>query len=511
MSIGDSKSANLAAADRADTLSLPETPLTVEACDLAEATRYLPVATAQEQAAFAFRQLRARRRATVLLDFYRRYSCNLTDLHRLTACAVTLGRFAGYSAEFDEMGEEFMPVDANGGARTIAWKAYIDACVSGRPRTVRDELWTAAHMQDMEHVRDIGLEKRFQQALAAHAGDPVWALINQHMEATLGTRLMDRIALDGTVAYETALAHSLSASFLRLCTVSWRLVGRYWWEGVRAVLLPSREPRVLSRRGLATYRRLALESIGYSFTVWNASRVYRRGMRERERGSLAADEGWPLLAQVLGERLGEVDPLIVAFYQNPARFRVKVQVELLTMPAKFWSRMVTYLVGQGLYEGDGHIVDAKFRVFRRSDGSMHFLRELYVGETLRVFDSDFVVRNVNGAPALFEVFVDKHVDIEMNVTPLPGKGLSIRGKNVYFHGVRIPCPGIRVEFQSHVSREADETILLIEGQLKMQPETRWGEFLARRILRRPEVLGRIRYTAWPLATAASASANSRFS
>jgi len=50
---------------------------------------------------------------------------------------------------------------------------------------------------------------------------------------------------------------------------------------------------------------------------------------------------------------------------------------------------------------------------------MHFLRELYMGETLRVFDSDFVVKTVNGLPTLFEVFVDKHIEVEMSVTPLP--------------------------------------------------------------------------------------------
>ena len=475
--------------------------------DLREAGRYLPDGSSEEQAAFAERQLRARSRTTLLLDFYRRYPCHLAELHLLASCAVALGRFRGFSPEFDEMGEEFMLAGEDGSPRTQAWRKYVEACDAGRPWTVRNELWIAAHMEDMERVRRSGLEERFRQQAAAHANDPTWQAINQHVEATLGTRLMDRIALDGTMAYETAFAHSLSATFLSLCTVSWHMVRRYWWEGFRAVLTPSGK----AHAGIVSYRRLALSSARYCFTAWNASRVYRRGMRERDRGRRTSEDGWPLLADVLGARISEVHPLIVRFYQNPANFQVQVKVDLHTLPAKLWSRVITLLIGQGPYEESGSEVDAQFRVFRRRDGSMHFLRELYMGETLRVFDSDFVVRSVNGIPTLFEVFVDKHIEVEMTVTPLPEGGLSIRGKNFYYRGTRLPCPGLRVEFQSHVLKDENSREMLdIEGRLLMQPDSGWGRLLMCRLLRRPEVLGTIRYVARPL-TAAAAPANSALS
>jgi hypothetical protein len=475
--------------------------------DLREARRYLPNGSAEEQAAFAERQLRARSRATLLLDFYRRYPCHLADLHLLASCAVALGRFRGFSPEFDEMGEEFMLIGEDDRPRTSAWQKYVEACQAGRPWQVRDELWIAAHMEDMERVRSSGLEERFRQQAGAHAHDPTWQAINQHVEATLGTRLMDRIAIDGSVAYETAFAHSLSATFFRLCTVSWHMVRRYWWEGFRAIVMPSGK----SHEGTVSYRRLALHAARYSFTAWNASRVYRRGMRERDRGRRTSEDGWPLLADVLGPRISEVRPLIVRFYQNPANFQVRVKVDLHTLPARLWSRVITVLIGQGPYEESGSEVDAQFRVFRRSDGSMHFLRELYMGETLRVFDSDFVVKTVNGLPTLFEVFVDKHIEVEMSVTPLPEGGLSIRGKNFYYRGTRLPCPGLRVEFQSRVVKDDNSRDMLnIEGRLLMQPDTGWGRLLMCRLLRRPEVLGTIRYVARPLA-AAAAPANSSFS
>jgi len=465
--------------------------------DLREARRYLPDSSLEEQVDFAKRQLRARSRTTLLLNFYKRYPCHLADLHLLASCAVTLGRFRGFSQEFDEMGEEFMLAGTDGEPRTTAWRKYLEACAAGRPWQVRDELWIAAHMEDVRRVRESGLEERFRKQALEHSEDPTWRAIYQHVEATLGTRLMDRGALEGAIAYETAFGHSLAQTFFRLCTVSWHMVPLYWWEGFRALLTDSIGPR----HGVASYRRIALSAARYCFTAWRAARVYRRGLRERDRGCRTIEDGWPLLADVLGPRVDEVHPLIVQFYQNPARFSVKVKVDLHTLPAQLWSRVVTLLIGQGPYEDSDSEVDAQFRVFRRRDGSMHFLRELYMRDSLRVFDSDFVVRTVNGTPTLFEVFVDNHIDIEMSLTPLEGGGLSIRGKNFYYRGTRIPCPGLRVEFQSHVFHEGDSETVEIEGRLLMQPDTALGRLLMCQLLRRPELLGTIRYVARPVAAA----------
>src|SRR5262249_15149305 len=160
-------------------------------------------------AAFAERQLRARMRATQLLAFYRHYPCHLAELHLLATCAVALGRFRGLSPEFDEMGEEFMLAGDDGRPRTEPWRRYVEACEAGRPWEIRDELWIAAHMEDMERVRRSGLEERFRAQAAAHAEDPTWQAINQHVDATLGTRLMDRSAMGGVIAYETAFGQSL--------------------------------------------------------------------------------------------------------------------------------------------------------------------------------------------------------------------------------------------------------------------------------------------------------------
>lgn len=478
--------------------------------DLKEARGYLPQASDEELCAFARRQLRARRRLFLLLDFYRQHPCRLTRLHLLAACAIALGRFAGFSKSFDELGDAFMPVDDDGQRRTQEWKLYAEACASRRPLEVRDELWIAAHMKDLETVRNGRLDEAFDEEMRDHEDEPTWLLLKQHMEVTVGARLMDHAALNGMLAYETAFGESLAVTVRRLFTTGWRLLGRYAFETVRALFRFERH----GRKEFVSHRRAALELLRYSLSSWSASRVFRRGVRERERGSLQSEDGWALLEEVLGERVNEVHPLIVDFYTNPSRYEVKATLELKTLPAKLWSRLGTLLVGQGLYESDGQEIDARFRVFRRKDGSMHFIRELYCGDAMRVFDSDFIVRQMNGKARLFEVFVDLKVDVEMKVTPMKEGGLSIRCLNFYLRGVRLPATGLQAEFQSRVIENGEPgnaKQLHIDGHLTMQPRTRLGKFFAYKILRRPEQLACIHYVATPMQQAPINDARKSFS
>jgi hypothetical protein len=469
--------------------------------ELQEALRYLPQANTETVKDFAARQLRARQRLTLMLAFYQRNPCRLARLQLLAACAIALGRFAGYSKSFDVLGDAFMPVDNQGQALTEEWQLYVDACAAQRPIEVRDECWIAAHMKDLQVVRQARLDGAFYEEMRQHQDEPTWGLLRQHMEVTVGARLMDHAALNGAMAYETAFGESLAVTVKRLFTTGWRLLGRYAFETARALFKVESEPR----REFVSYRRSALELIRHSINVWSASRVFRRGVRARQRGHLQSGDGWSLLEEVLGERVCEVHPMIVDFYTNPSRYEVKAGLELKTLAAKFWSRFATLLVGQGLYESDEQEMDARFRVFRRKDGSMHFIRELYCGDTMRVFDSDFIVRQMNQQATLFEVFVDLKVDVEMEVKPLEGGGLSIRGKQIYLRGLRLPATGIQVEFQSRVvvsqNAAGEETgRLCIDGHLLMQPRTRLGRFLAYKILRRPEQLACIHYVATPAKT-----------
>lgn len=452
--------------------------------NLQEAKRYLPEATEAAQKSFAERQYRARRRLFKLKTFYAENNCRMTRLHLLAAAAIALGRFCGVSKVFDEIGESLMPIDANGEPRTPDWKNYVEACRDKLPLEVREELWLAAHFKDIEAARQKNLEAGFYEEAAQYANEPIWQLLRQHLEVTLGVRLMDKSALAGLIPHETAIAESLSLTVKKLSTACLHLVARYAKESARAVFDFSGS----APEGLLSYRQTAFEMTGYFLSSFAVSKIFRQGIRNRERGRIAAaGENWSLLEAVLNEEIQRVNPLIREFYANPSRFDVTATLRLETLPAKIWSRLLTLLFGQGLYETNLEEIPARFRIFRREDGSMHFVRELFCEGKYRIFDSDFVVEN----GALYEVFTDLKASVEMQVEPLENGGLLIRSKRFLFYGRRMPGIGLQVEFKSRVENET----LKIEGHLLMKPKTKAGAFFAHKILRRPQNLGSINYTA----------------
>ncbi|MCA1595731.1 MAG: DUF4982 domain-containing protein, partial [Chloroflexi bacterium] len=316
-------------------------------CDLQEAARYLPDGTPQERRAFSIRQIRARRRAWTLREFYRRYPCRMGRLHLLAAFAVAIGRSCGYSAEFDRIGEWMMPVDPAGRPRTSAWERYTEASSGGLPAALREELWLDAYMSGIAALCAAGLERAFESEAALHLQEPAWQLLRQHMEVTVGARRIDPQALEGLVSHEFAMAQTLGAAVRQLFTASRSLLGHYVRESVRTMLsLPNEPPRLI-----AGYPQCVGSLLRLSFEAWGAARLYRRGLRQRERGRVAAEDTWPLLEKVLRERTQAVHPLIVRFYSNPGAFQVIASLRFATLPARVGSCLTTLLLGQGLYEG----------------------------------------------------------------------------------------------------------------------------------------------------------------
>lgn len=474
-------------------------PVLCEA-DLQDTRRFLLGASDTAKSEFALRQLHARRRATDLLKFYRQFPCHMSRLHLLTACAVSLGRLCGYSEEFDEMGEHFMPVTHEGAARTPEWEAYIQSCKAGRPAATRDELWIAAHMNDMRIVQTKGLEQRFYEKSSEHSRDPMWAMVQRHMEVTLGSRLMDAAALSGNVAFETAIADSLGLGFRRLFSRGWDLLRYFARETAHAIFVLEHGPR----RRLASYRATAFGLLKNTVLCSAAYRTYRRGVKAANRGIERSDASWPLLQEALGSRISQVHPLIVAFYSNPSRFHARVSVHFATLPARLGSMAATLMLGQGLYEAHLDDIETRFRAFRRTDGSLHFVRELYCKDNLRGFDSDFVIRTLDGSPRLFEVFDDLKISVPMKLEPSPDGGLLISGDDIFYRGVRLPSLGLNVEFRSSVVEGDGPAQIRIEGKLLVRPRSGLSRFFVRRLLRRPEELGGIIYLVRPLPAGAEA-------
>lgn len=451
--------------------------------NLQEANKYLPNASESAHQEFIERQIRARLRLTLLKKFYGENYCRMTRLHLLAASAIALGRFCGVSKTFAEIGELLMPIDAENQPKNEDWRNYIKACQDNLPLEVRDELWLTAHFKDIETVRAKNLEAQFYEEAETHRNEPIWQLLRQHLEVTLGVRLMDKSAINGLIPHETAIADSLALTVKKLSTACLHLVGRYTKETTYAIFESSKN----TPEDLLSYRQTAFEMIRNFLLSFGVSKIFRQGLRNRERGRVASDEKWILLELALGEKVNEINPLIREFYANPSRFDVTATLKLETLPAKLWSRFLAFLFGQGLYESDLEEIPAKFRIFQRDDGSMHFIRELYCDGKYRIFDSDFVVREGK----LYEVFTDLKTSVEMFVAPIENGGLSIQGVNILFYGRKMPSIGLNVEFKSRVEGE----LLKIDGQLSMKPKTKFGEFLAYKILRRPKNLGSIHYVA----------------
>ncbi len=470
-------------------VSQPHDPAPAE---LEEARRYLPGASAEALQAFVLRQRESRRCLSRLADFYRAHPCRMARVHVLVSSAVALGRFWGVSAPFARLGAAVMPVDSSGGPRTPAWASYARACTEGLPLEIRDERWIEAHMRDVADAREAGLEATFRAEAREHEGEPLWRLLVQHLELTLGARFFDEPALAGAVPQEAVLAHGMAVTLRRMLRAGWSLLQHYACATARALLLP----RWPGHPGLVEERRAAWLLLSSFVTAWAAARVYRRGVRALHRGQhVGPADGWPLLASTLGDAVSRVDPRVVAFYTNPGAWAVRTSVELRTRKARAIAWVATRLLGQGVSEHGAQAFPSRFRTFRRQDGSMHFVRELYCDGVLRVFDSDFVVRGGK----LYEVFPEEGLEVELEVRVLEDGGVSLKGRRVRWRGLPVPLLGLCVEFRTYPT-PGDSERVDITGTLG--PEAS-----------KAPPLGRILYDAWrepaPQDSAAAESATWR--
>jgi hypothetical protein len=443
----------------------------------------------EERHAFAARQLSARRRLYLLRSFYGTCRSRVARIHLMTSAAVVLGRFCGFSATFDAIGAALMPVTDAGAPRTPAWSHYRAACDARKPRALRDELWVAAHVGDMERVRAEGLDRAFYDESEQHAGNPTYRLLRQHVEMTLDTRLVNETALAAVPYEETRLAPRK-----RIAKGARLLVSAYGAETRRALF----RPMVPSRPGVSGDREAAFVLLASSVSAWGAPGILRRGVRLARRGMPAVEgDAWPLLAAVLGTQASGVAPLVLELHSNPGRFHLTATPELETRSARFWSWAVTKLVGQRLHEAELPQMEGRCRLFQRDDGSMHLVRELRAGDAVRVFEADLVLREDADRTRLALVFPDKGVEADLDVEPAGRTGLVVRARGVHVRGQRLANLPIAVELRARRAVDASGRAgLEVEDRLLLQPATALGRWVVHGLLRRPEELRRVRYRAF---------------
>ena len=441
--------------------------------------------------AYTRRQRAARARVSLMNAFYLRYPCRMGALHRLAAAGIALMRFAGLSEAYHQIGDRLNPVDDQGQPRTDAWRAYVAAFEEGRPADFREECWLQAHFLDMEGVRAEGWIEQFEAEQADHQGDPAWRMLGEHMAVTIGTRLEDRSALAGEIALETAIARSLG-----------RVVARQWATGLGVVrTYVGRAVIATLRRGpwvaphVPSDRALVCALVRASASTVSVGRVWRLGRRRQHRGIEHPEAAWsmrPSLVGVLGQGLERVDPEVLTLFDAMHRFSMRASVHLYHRPTRWLAFWATLLVGQGMYEESLQEVEARFRLFRRADGSLHFVREFWCDESIRVFDSDFVLRDVDGRPTLLEVFGDLGIAAQMDTEVLDDGGLSMTVVGLFVRGVPVPVGPIRVRFET---RPVAPGRLAVRGSLEVVPRNAVEGWLLHRIGRLPSLLGEIRYAA----------------
>ncbi|HHO49310.1 MAG TPA: hypothetical protein ENK18_00165 [Deltaproteobacteria bacterium] len=453
-----------------------------------DALRYV----AEDQVeAFTLRQRASRVRVARINAFYLRYPCRMGALHRLAVAGIAVSRSAGLSEAYHQIGELLCPVDLDGQPRTEGWRAFVHAFEQGCPGDLREERWLQAHFTDMEQVKAAGWLERFALEEEAHRGDPAWRMLGEHMEVTLGTRLEDGQALAGALALETAIAASLARVARRQLVTGLGLVRTYVRDAIRATLAggPWVPPHAPSDRALVCCLVRATAS------AVRIRRVWRLGLARRQRGAEGPGAAWslsPSLERVLGPRLEQMDPTVHALFSSMDRFTMTASVHLHHRLTTWMAWLATLLVGQGMYEESLEQVPARFRLFRRDDGSLHFVREFWCDEAVRVFDSDFVVRWIDGQPTLLEVFQQLGIAAQMRTEVLDDGGVSMTIVRLFIRGVPVGVGPARVCFETRPHAPGQ---LQVVGVLELAPRTASVRWVLRRLLRLPERLGEIRYLA----------------
>jgi len=180
------------------------------------------------------------------------------------------------------------------------------------------------------------------------------------------------------------------------------MVRRYWWEAFARWPCPKEN----HARGSRQLSSAGSPAGSYSFhCVECLSSFTGRGMRDRD-GAAAL----PKTAGAPGRRArapesSEIHPLIVRFLSEPRHFPVRVK-STAHLPANSVGRDHAPARSRSVCRNRIRGRRANFRVFRRRTAPCTFLRELYMADTLRVFDSVLCRAHRKRRACTVRVFVD---------------------------------------------------------------------------------------------------------
>ena len=125
---------------------------------------------------------------------------------------------------------------------------------------------------------------------------------------------------------------------------------------------------------------------------------------------------------------------------------------------------------------------------------MHFVREFWCEDSVRVFDSNFVVREVDGAPTLLEVFEEVGVAAQMQTEVLDDGGISMTIVGLFIRGIRVGVGPWLVRFETRPTAEGS---LSVQGILRLETRSWLSRTWWHGVLGLPSLVGEIRYLAVP--------------
>lgn len=272
-------------------------------------------------------------RSQLIEAFYAKYPAPHAGVHLYSANMLSMnGAYASPMA--NTLANAIMPVDNTGKPKNAAWQAYADACDSrqatGSPSAqVVERLWWKAHMADFMIIDTPGFQKLLGDFWRQEAQDPALKPLGTYARAMITGRAnfeRDRKTTSEDRAFVTFIRHFTTTIVKDGAFPFWRqdLEEAAGW-------LKNRNAPELDDRGLPTDATLFARAAKGLGEMTGLRHTIARGLKQMvtRTGDRTPVDSMVDLAKVLTPaQLAQVDPRVLAFYKNPARFDVHAGTEV---------------------------------------------------------------------------------------------------------------------------------------------------------------------------------------
>jgi hypothetical protein len=305
------------------------------------------------------RQVQARVRSQLVKQFFDRYPAPEAGILVYSANMLAMTGSYGQSEMFGTLANAIMPMDRNGKPKNAFWQAYADAYdrhkATGQPSMeVLEGLWFRAHMEDFKVVDTPGFQAQLQAFWDAAARDKAMAPMAVYTKAMVGGRIEFEKATAGHLSDDAAFAAGFT-HFAKTVAASGSFP--FWQQDLKEALGWARDPKAkeLDARGLPTDHALFERAAAGVEMMAGLKRIMGSAVAQRVQASTTHRPVARMidLAKLLTPaQLAQVDPRVLAFYNDPRAFDISTGVDLDNAP----SALVLGSLGPA-FSGLGNIPD----------------------------------------------------------------------------------------------------------------------------------------------------------